>query len=317
MKYQRIVVTEFGQPNVLRVEEANLAEPGPGEVRVRVQATGVAFADILMRYGVYPGTPKPPFTPGYDIAGTVDCAGPGISEFRPGDAVVALTVRGGYAEYASAPAPQVLPVPAGFDMAQAAGIPETFFTVWTNVFDRGHLAEGESILIHGGSSGIGTTAIQLACAFGATAYVTVGSPDKARFCEQLGAKKAINYRDQDFVEEIKAVTDGAGVDHVLDVVGQETLNRAIETLAYDGHIAIIGGLSGRADALPLRALPNGASATNIYVGSREDFEAMNEFLAEHELRPVVDRVFPFEEAAAAYEYMESGAHLGKVVISVY
>ena len=188
---------------------------------------------------------------------------------------------------------------------------------WRALFVDGDLRAGDAVLLEG-TGGVSIFGLQLAAAAGATPIITSSSDAKLERARALGAAGTVNYRtNPEWQEHVLALTDGAGVDHVLDVVGQETLNRAIETLAYDGHIAIIGGLSGRADALPLRALPNGASATNIYVGSREDFEAMNEFLAEHELRPVVDRVFPFEEAAAAYEYMESGAHLGKVVISVY
>ena len=322
-----IEIAESGGPEVLRPVERPVPAPAAGELLIAVAAAGVNRPDVVQRLGLYPAPPGASDLPGLEVAGTVAAIGEGVIGWDEGDRVCALIAGGGYAEYASAPAPQVLPVPAGFDMAQAAGIPETFFTVWTNVFDRGHLAEGESILIHGGSSGIGTTAIQLACAFGATAYVTVGSPDKARFCEQLGAKKAINYRDQDFVEEIKAVTDGAGVDVILDMVGGDYLPRNIRALKADGRLLQIALMAGREGELDLgRLMTRRLTVTGSTLRPRsveikgEIARSLRErvwpLFEAGKIAPVIHKTFPLSEASLAHELMESSTHIGKIILIV-
>lgn len=322
-----IEIAESGGPEVLRPVERPVPAPAAGELLIAVAAAGVNRPDVVQRLGLYPAPPGASDLPGLEVAGTVAAIGEGVIGWDEGDRVCALIAGGGYAEYASAPAPQVLPVPAGFDMAQAAGIPETFFTVWTNVFDRGHLAEGESILIHGGSSGIGTTAIQLACAFGATAYVTVGSPDKARFCEQLGAKKAINYRDQDFVEEIKAVTDGAGVDVILDMVGGDYLPRNIRALKADGRLLQIALMAGREGELDLgRLMTRRLTVTGSTLRPRsveikgEIAKSLRErvwpLFEAGKIAPVIHKTFPLSEASLAHELMESSTHIGKIILTV-
>ncbi len=307
---------------------------GEGEVLVRIYAVSLNHRDLsILDRGAATGV-----VPTSDGAGEVVAIGPGVTRFGVGDRVAGTffanwpsgrrsreamaSARGGgvdgmLAEMVVSHEDGLVTIPEYLSYEEAATLPCAAVTAWRALFVDGDLRAGDAVLLEG-TGGVSIFGLQLAAAAGATPIITSSSDAKLERARALGAAGTVNYRtNPEWQEHVLALTDGAGVDHVLDVVGQETLNRAIETLAYDGHIAIIGGLSGRADALPLRALPNGASATNIYVGSREDFEAMNEFLAEHELRPVVDRVFPFEEAAAAYEYMESGAHLGKVVISVY
>jgi len=250
-----------------------------------------------------------------------------VTEWKEGDSVCALISGGGYAQYATAPAAQVLRVPAGLDSIQAAGIPETFFTVWTNMFDRGHLAAGESILIHGGSSGIGTTAIQLAREFGATAYVTVGNAEKARFCEELGAVKAINYREQDFVEEIKSITDGAGVDVILDIVGGDYLPRNIRLLRVGGRllqVSLMGGSKGELDlgrVMRNRLTVTGSTLRPRSVAQKGEIaaslrERVWPLFEAGKIGPVIHQTFPLAEASRAHELMETSAHIGKIILSV-
>ncbi len=322
-----IEITEFGGPEVLRPAERPVPAPAAGEILIAVAAAGVNRPDVVQRLGLYPPPPEASDLPGLEVSGTVAAIGEGVTQWMEGDAVCALIAGGGYAEYVSAPAPQALPVPVGFDMIQAAGIPETFFTVWTNIFDRGHLTEGESILIHGGSSGIGTTAIQLAREFGARPYVTVGTAEKATFCEELGAAKAINYREQDFVEEIKAVTDGAGVNVILDMIGGEYLLRNIRVLRPDGRIlqiALMGGAKGELDLGRVMTRRLMVTGSTLRPRSVEIKGAIAGSLREHvwplfeagKIGPVIHQSFPLAEAAKAHELMETSAHIGKIILTV-
>lgn len=322
-----IEIVESGGPEVLRPVKRPVPVPQAGEILIAVAAAGVNRPDVVQRLGLYPPPPGASDLPGLEVAGTVAAIGEGVTQWKEGDSVCALVAGGGYAAYATAPAPQVLPVPGGLDMIQAAGIPETFFTVWANMFDRGHLTAGESILIHGGSSGIGTTAIQLAREFGATAYCTVGSAEKARFCEKLGAAKAINYREQDFVEGIKAITDGVGVDVILDMIGGEYLPRNIRVLRPDGRIlqiALMGGAKGELDLGRVMTRRLTVTGSTLRPRSVEIKGAIAAALREHvwplfeagKIAPVIHQSFPLAEASKAHELMESSTHIGKVILSV-
>jgi len=322
-----IEITESGGPEVLQPVERPVPEPGPGEILIAVAAAGVNRPDVVQRLGLYPPRPGESDLPGLAVGGAVAAVGAAVTEWKEGDSVCALISGGGYAQYATAPAAQVLRVPAGLDSIQAAGIPETFFTVWTNMFDRGHLAAGESILIHGGSSGIGTTAIQLAREFGATAYVTVGNAEKARFCEELGAVKAINYREQDFVEEIKSITDGAGVDVILDIVGGDYLPRNIRLLRVEGRllqVSLMGGSKGELDlgrVMRNRLTVTGSTLRPRSVAQKGEIaaslrERVWPLFEAGKIGPVIHQTFPLAEASRAHELMETSAHIGKIILSV-
>ncbi|MCZ6453937.1 MAG: NAD(P)H-quinone oxidoreductase [Alphaproteobacteria bacterium] len=322
-----IEITESGGPEVLQPVERPVPEPGSGEILIAVAAAGVNRPDVVQRLGLYPPPPGASDLPGLEVAGEVAAVGEAVTEWKEGDRVCALVSGGGYAQYATAPAAQVLRVPAGLDSIQAAGIPETFFTVWTNMFDRGHLAAGESVLIHGGSSGIGTTAIQLAREFGATAYVTVGNAEKARFCEELGAVKAINYREQDFVEEIKSITDGAGVDIILDIVGGDYLPRNIRLLRVGGRllqVSLMGGSKGELDlgrVMRNRLTVTGSTLRPRSVAQKGEIaaslrERVWPLFEAGKIGPVIHQTFPLAEASRAHELMETSAHIGKIILSV-
>src|SRR5215207_7530795 len=234
-----ITIREPGPPAVLTPTQRPVPQPGPGEVLIAVAAAGVNRPDVLQRQGHYAPPPGVTDIPGLEVAGCIVAVGPEVSGWREGDAVCALVAGGGYAEYCVAPAPQCLPLPDGYSMVEGAVLPETFFTVWSNVFDRAVLRAGETFLVHGGSSGIGATAIQLARAFGARVFATAGTPEKCRACEALGAERAINYRDEDFVAVLKALTGGLGVDVVLDMVGGDYVARDLQVLAVEGrHVSI-------------------------------------------------------------------------------
>ncbi len=322
-----IEITEFGAPEVLVPGTRPLPQPAAGEVLIQVAAAGINRPDVLQRQGGYAPPPGASDIPGLEVAGSVVALGEGVTEVALGEQVTALVAGGGYAEYCTAPAPQCLPVPAGLSLAEAAAIPETFFTVWTNVFDRGGLVEGESFLVHGGSSGIGTTAIQLASAFGARVFATAGSAEKCQACVDLGAERAINYRDEDFVEVVKAATDGKGVDLILDMVGGDYIARDVAALAPDGRlvfIAFLGGPKVELNFMPvmlkrltitgstLRPRPiafKGAIAARLK-------ERVWPLLESGRLRPVMHQTFPLEQAAAAHALMESSAHIGKIVLTV-
>jgi putative PIG3 family NAD(P)H quinone oxidoreductase len=299
---------------------------GPEDVLVRVHGAGVNRPDILQRTGRYPPPPGASDIPGLEIAGTVVAVGSTLSRWREGDLVCALVAGGGYAEYCVAPAPQCLPIPQGLGPGDAAALPETFFTVWTNLFQRGRLSDGESVLIHGGSSGIGTTAIQLARAFGATVYATAGSDAKCEACERLGAI-AINYRASDFVQIVRGATSGRGVDAVLDIVGGDYLQRNIEGLAMHGRLIQIGLLGGARAELNLSAVMQKRltiTGSTLRTRSVEEKGAIAReleakvwpLLAAGQIKPVIDRVLPLTEAAEAHRLLEDGHVIGKIVLSV-
>jgi NADPH2:quinone reductase len=282
---------------------------------------------VLQRLGQYPVPPGASDIPGLEVAGLIEQTGGEVKEWRAGDAVCALVAGGGYAEYCAAPAPQCLRVPRGMDFTHAAAIPETFFTVWTNVFERARLGRGESILIHGGSSGIGTTAIQLAHAFGARVFATAGSAEKCAACEQLGAEAAINYREKDFVSAIKSATGGRGVDVILDMVAGEYVARNLEALAVDGRVVIIGLMGGaRAQIDAGTVLRRRLTITGSTLRPRtvEEKAAIANGLREHvwplldggRVKVLVHATFPLTRAAEAHRLMESGAHIGKLVLQV-
>src|SRR5689334_6626304 len=239
-----IEITRPGDPDVLVAVERPTPTPAAGEVLIKVAAAGVNRPDVFQRRGRYPPPPGASDIIGLEVAGVVDRLGPDVDRYRVGDVVCALVAGGGYAGYCAAPSPQVLPVPRGLDLISAAAIPETYFTVWTNVFERGRLVRGESLLVHGGSSGIGTTAIQLARARGARVFATAGSADKCAACERLGAERAVNYRTEDFVAVVKEATGGRGVDVVLDMVGGDYFARNVEALAIEGRLVEIATLQG-------------------------------------------------------------------------
>jgi len=325
---QAIEITEPGEADVLVPGTRPVPQPAAGEVLVHVAAAGVNRPDVAQRKGVYPPPPGASDIPGLEISGEVVALGDGVTEFAIGDAVCALVAGGGYAEYCAAPVPQTLPVPEGMDLVAAAGLPETFFTVWSNIFDRARFAPGEAVLIHGGSSGIGTTAIQLCKAFGASAvFTTVGSAEKAAFCETLGATRAIDYRQQDFVEEIRALTDKAGVDVILDMIGGEYLNRNVSCMKPDGRLVQIALMGGAKGELNLgRVMMNRLTVTGSTLRARsvafkgEIAAALREkvwpLLEAGDIAPVIHRTFPLAEAAAAHALMEESSHIGKIILEI-
>ena len=321
-----IEIREPGGPEVLVPATRPLPEPGPGEVVIQVAAAGVNRPDVLQRLGNYPPPPGASDIPGLEVAGAVVALGPDVSELALGDRVTALVTGGGYAEYCAAPVPQCLPIPKGLSAVEAAGMPETFFTVWTNVFDRGRLAAGEAFLVHGGSSGIGTTAIQLAKAFGARVFATAGSAEKCRACEDLGAERAIDYREEDFVEIVKAATGGNGVNVILDMVGGDYIQRNIQALAPDGRlctIAFLGGSKAEVDFLPMMLKRITISGSTLRARSVEFKGAIARNLKDKvwplveagQVKPVVHASFALAEAAEAHRLMESSAHIGKIALT--
>jgi putative PIG3 family NAD(P)H quinone oxidoreductase len=315
-----------GGPEVLVPVERLRPAPGDGEVLIKVAAAGVNRPDVSQRQGHYPPPPGASDIPGLEVAGTIEEVGGAVATWRVGDAVCALVAGGGYAEYCAAPAPQCLPVPRGMDLVHAAAIPETTFTVWTNVFERGRLARGESILVHGGSSGIGTTAIQIARAFGARVFATAGSAEKCAACERLGAERAINYREADFVGVIRELTGGKGVDVVLDMVGGEYLQRNLDSLALEGRLLHIGQLGGARTQINLAPLlRNRLTLTGSTLRPRSVAEkaAIAAAVRQH-VWPLFEsgvvgvpiyRTFPLREAAEAHRVMEASSHIGKLVLT--
>jgi NADPH2:quinone reductase len=323
-----IEMTAPGGPEVLRLTTGPTPTPKPDEVLIRVQAAGVNRPDIAQRSGSYPPPPGASPLLGLEVAGEVVAAGDAVTAYRTGDRVCALTNGGGYAEYCVAPAPQCLPWPSAYDAVRAAALPETYFTVWANLFQGGRLAAGERTLIHGGSSGIGVTAIQLAKEFGVTAYVTAGTDEKCAACTRLGAVAAINYHTQDFVEEIARLTDKRGVDVVLDMVGAPYLQRDLRTLAMDGRLVLIAFLQGSkaenfdfvtvmtkrltitgSTMRPRSTAQKGAIATALR-------EKVWPALDAGRCGPVINATFPLVEAAAAHRLMESSTHIGKIMLRV-
>jgi putative PIG3 family NAD(P)H quinone oxidoreductase len=320
-----IAIREPGGPEVLTPVESPVPRPGPGEVLIKVAAAGVNRPDAMQRAGLYPPPPGAPDTPGLEVAGEIVALGGPVERWRAGDPVTALVAGGGYAEYCVAPAPQCLPIPGELDLVEAASLPETFFTVWSNVFDRGQLKSGERFLVHGGSSGIGTTAIQMAKAWGAEVFTTAGSAEKCRACEGLGADLAINYRDEDFVEAVKAATGGAGVDVILDMVGGDYIAKNIALLAPDGRLCFIAFLQGskaEVNFLPVlvkRLTIGGSTLRPRPVAfkaaiARNLEEKIWPLIAEGRIKPVIHQTFPLAEAAEAHRLMESSAHIGKIML---
>jgi len=322
-----VEIREPGAPQVLRAVERPVPQPGPGEVLIHVAAAGVNRPDVLQRKGIYPPPPGMTDIPGLEVAGEVVRLGEGVREPALGARVCALVAGGGYAQYVSAPAVQCLPAPAPLSLEQAAVLPETFFTVWLNVFERARLKKGETLLVHGGASGIGTTAILLGKAFDAHVIVTAGSAQKCAACRELGADVAINYREADFVEATLRATDGRGADVILDMVGGDYLARNSAAAAVEGRIALIatqGGNKSELDLRPLmikrltisastlRAQPV-ANKGRIAASLRENVWPLFETRG---LKPVIHARFPLADAAGAHRLMESDTHIGKIVLLV-
>ena len=322
-----VEISTFGDPDVLKIAERPVPTPGPGQVLIKVHAAGVNRPDVLQRQGAYPPPPGASDLPGLEVAGEIVSGDVAAGGWTVGDKVCALVAGGGYAEYAIAQATHCLPIPDGLTEVEAAGLPETYYTVWSNVFQRGALSAGESLLVHGGASGIGTTAIQLARVFGNDVYATVGSDDRVESVRALGATDAINYKTQDFVEEIKRLTDKKGVDVILDMVAGEYLQRDLKCLADDGRIVIIALLGGAkatisADQILRRRLTVTGStlrprdnAFKAKVAAELREKVWPKFGSGH-LRPVMHATFPLHEANRAHAMMESGEHIGKIVLTV-
>jgi NADPH2:quinone reductase len=325
-RMKAIVITQPGAPGVLQIQERPTPTCSAGEVLVKVAAAGVNRPDVAQRKGNYPPPAwAPQDIPGLEIAGTIVEVGAGVSRRKVGDKVCALVIGGGYAEYCNVPAGQCLPVPENLSFIEAASLPETFFTVWSNVFDRGGLKPGESLLVHGGSSGIGVAAIQMAKALGSTVYVTAGSDDKCWFCEELGAAKAINYKTANFKDVILQLTDNKGVDVILDMIGGEYTPMNIQLLADEGCLVMINTMKGKDVQVDLAAvMRKRLNITGSMLRSRPvEFKAAIAFaLEEHvlpllvsgEIKAVINKVFPFEQAAEAHRLMESSEHIGKIVL---
>lgn len=321
-----IEISSPGGPDVLRPITMRRPYPEAGELLIKVAGAGVNRPDMLQRQGLYPPPPGAPETPGLEIAGTVAVAGRDTKRFKPGDEICALVAGGGYAEYCIVHEDNALPVPAGLSLIEAAGVPETFFTVWTNVFQRGGLKAGENFLVHGGSSGIGTTAIMLAKAFGATVFATAGSDDKCAACAKLGADRAINYMTEDFVEVVKQETSKHGIDVTLDMVGGDYIERNINAAAVAGRIVSIAFLNGptaEVNFMPLmlkRLTLTGSTLRARSVAQKAEIAAELEqkvwpLLAAGDIKPMIDSEYPLAEAAAAHQRMESSQHIGKIILT--
>jgi putative PIG3 family NAD(P)H quinone oxidoreductase len=314
-----------GGPEVLQPVERPVPRPGPGEMLVRVAAAGVNRPDVMQRLGFYPPPSGAPSIPGLEIAGCVAAVGEGVDPARIGEPVCALVAGGGYAQYCVAPEGQCLPVPGPLSMVEAAALPETFFTVWTNLFQLGRARRGDKVLVHGGTSGIGTTAILLGRVFGLEVIVTAGSPEKCARALEIGAAYAIDYRTQDYAEEVKRITAGAGVAAVLDMVGGDYLPRNLACLAEEGRHVSIAAQRGPKAELPLwevmrkRLVLTGSTLRARSVAFKSNLAAeLREKVWPHlesgRIRPVIDSVFPLEEAAGAHGRMDEGGHVGKIVL---
>jgi putative PIG3 family NAD(P)H quinone oxidoreductase len=323
-----VEISSFGPPDVLRAVELPTPEPQPNEILIRVQAAGIARADLLQRQGKYPPPPGASDIPGLDVAGTVAAVGREVSGWKPGDAVCAILAGGGYAEFCAAPAVQALPIPEGWTAVEAATLPENIFTAYDNLITRAGLERGETALIHGGSSGVGTMAIMLARAWGATPIATAGSQAKCDACLALGAAHAINYKQADFVAEVQRITSGRGVDVILDMVGGAYLDRDLEALAVEGRIAFLATQGGRTGQLDIHKLmmKRGrvlgstmrarlpAQKAAVARDLRRDIWPL--LPAKDAIRPIVDCTFPLKDARRAHERMEGGEHIGKIVLTV-
>ncbi|MCR9213793.1 MAG: NAD(P)H-quinone oxidoreductase [Proteobacteria bacterium] len=322
-----IEISEFGGPEVLVPAKRPVPEPGHDEILIKVAAAGVNRPDVLQRLGGYAPPPGASDIPGLEISGTVAALGAGVTRYKVGDKLCALVAGGGYAEYCVAPEAQCLDVPDGFDLIQAAAIPETFFTIWTNVFDRGRLTGGETFLVHGGASGIGTTAIQLAKSFGARVFTTASTDEKCREIEKLGAERAINYKNEDYVEVVKELTGGRGVDLILDMVGGDYIQRNISALAVGGrlvYIAFLGGAVAEVNFAPVmlkRLTITGSTLRPQSIQAKSDIgrrleEKVWPMLSAGTVAPVMDSEFPLTEAAKAHARIDDSAHIGKIVLKV-
>ncbi len=322
-----VTAPKGGGPEALEIVERPVPEPGEGEILVRIAAAGVNRPDVLQRQGHYPPPPGASDVLGLEIAGEVVAAGPGAARFSVGAPVMGLVASGGYAEYAVVHETNALPIPDGISAPEAGGIPETYFTVWTNVFERGRLKEGETLLVHGGTSGIGTTAIQLAKAFGARVIATAGSPEKCDACLTLGADLAINYREADFVQGVKAVTGGQGADVILDMVGGSYIPRNHEAAAEGGRIVQIAFLEGSKvevdfRRLMLKRLTHTGSTLRIRSVAEKALiaraleERVLPLLAQGRCRPVMDSTFSLDRVRDAHARMDGGEHIGKIVLTM-
>ncbi len=325
MRY--VAVRAPGPPDVLAIAEGPLPQPKAGEVLIEVSYAGVNRPDCAQRAGRYPPPSDASPIIGLEVAGVIAACGEGVTSWHAGDAVCALTPGGGYAEYCTTPAAFCLPFPKGLSAMEAASLPENYFTVWNNVFDRGRLKRGEKVLIHGGSSGIGLTAIQLAKQYDATVIATVGSDEKAAYCRSLGADHAINYRTQDFVAEVARITGKLGVDLVLDMVGADYIEKNLRCLALEGRLVIIAFQKGsrvEVDWLPImmkRLTVTGSTMRASPTGRKAEIaDALRQkvwpLIGKGAVKPVVHRVFPMAEAAAAHALMESSQHIGKIMLAV-
>jgi len=322
-----IVITGAGGPDVLQIEDRPQPLITSSEVLVKVSAAGVNRPDIYQRKGNYsPPKEASQDIPGLEIAGIIAAIGDKVTRWKVGDKICALVTGGGYAEYCNVPEGQCLPVPGNLSFAEAASLPETFFTVWSNVFDRGKLQPGESLLVHGGSSGIGVTAIQMATALGSTVYVTAGSDEKCKFCEELGASKAINYRTENFSNIILQLTNGKGVNVILDMIGGDYTGGNISSLADEGRLVLINAMKGKdvqidlAQIMRKRLTITGSMLRSREIGFKNAIARSLEqhiwpLLASGKIKPIIHAVFPVEEAAKAHALMESSEHAGKIVLS--
>ncbi|CDZ53521.1 NAD(P)H-quinone oxidoreductase [Neorhizobium galegae] len=318
----------FGEPEVMTIASGSLPAVRPGEILVRVEAAGINRPDVQQRKGAYPPPKDASPILGLEISGEVVALGEGVSEFKLGDKVCGLANGGGYAEYCAVPAGQALPWPKGYDAVKAAALPETFFTVWANLFQMAGLTEGESVLIHGGTSGIGTTAIQLAKAFGATVYATAGSREKCEACEKLGAVKGIDYKTEDFAEVIKAETAGRGVDVVLDMIGAAYLEKNLSVLAKDGCLSIIAFLGGniaeKVNLSPIMVKRLTVTGSTMRPRTADEKRAIRDdllaqvwpLLEDGTVAPVIHSVLPFAEVVEAHKLMETSSHIGKIVVTL-
>jgi len=316
-----------GGPEQLKTTVRPVPRPAPGEVLVRVAAAGVNRPDVMQRQGRYPPPPGASDIPGLEIAGEIVALGTEVSGLRLGEQVTALVPGGGYAAYAVAAAPLCLPIPPGISMVEAAAIPETFFTVWTNLFERGRAKAGESVLIHGGTSGIGTTAIQLATAWGMRVFATAGSPEKARACERFGAIRGIDYKTEDFVEVVRKETTGAGVDVILDMIGASYFARNLEAAAVEGRLVVISLIGGARTEINLNTIMSkrltvtgstlrARSVAQKAVVAEGVLHNLWPLLAAGRVRPIIYATFPLAEAGEAHRLMETSQHIGKIVLTV-
>lgn len=326
-KMKVVEITTPGGPEVLRTNTRSVPVPKSGEVLIKVAAAGVNRPDVVQRQGRYPMPPGASDLPGLEVSGEVVALGPDVSQVNPGDRVTALLNGGGYADYATAAVSLCLPVPAGLSMIEAAALPENFFTVWNNVFERASLVSGESVLIHGGSSGIGTVAIQLTTAMGARAFATAGSPDKVDACVKLGAQRGIDYRSEDFVAVVKEETGGRGVDVILDIIGGSYVRRNLDAMAIDGRMALIGAQGGHEANIDIGLLLRkrltmvGSTLRGRTLAQKSEIASnlrnrVWPLLSSGQVRPQIFATFPLRDAEQAHRLMETSSHIGKIVLTM-